>query len=148
MPAVDYFSSVFGGTALFTHSEHNFSHQRNLLKEIWDDPNDSALFSPAIWRFLHSQPKDGGATFRAEVIKAWRQEGRLGQPGSSDESKRVTLLFGPGGTYASTNLRARASMLESLEATIQLMNEDLELFLREIIWFVALDALTACSTFA
>jgi hypothetical protein len=126
------FSSVFGGTALFTHSEQDFRHQRNLLKEIWDNPSESALFSPAIWRFLHSQHTDGADTLRTELIDAWRQEGRLGEPGSADEQKRVTLFFGPGGTYGSTELRARASMLETLEATIQLMNQELEIFLREI----------------
>jgi hypothetical protein len=126
------FSSVFGGTALFTHSEHDFGHPRNLLKEVWDNPSESAVFSPTIWRFLHSQHKDGADTLRTEVIEAWRQEGRLGEPGSADEHRHITLFFGPGGTYGSIELRARASMLETLEATIQLMNEELELFLREI----------------
>jgi hypothetical protein len=126
------FSSVFGGTALFAHSEHDFRHQRNLLKEVWDNPVESALFSPAIWRFLHSRHQDGQDTLRTEVVRAWRQEGRLGEPASADERRRIALFFGSGGTYGSTELRARASMLETLEATIQLMNEELELFLREI----------------
>jgi hypothetical protein len=126
------FSSVFGWTALFTHSEHDLRHRRNLLKEVWENPSESALFSPAIWRFLHSQHTDGVDTLRTELIDAWRQEGRLGEPGSGDEQKRVTLFFGAGGVYGSTELRARASMLETLEATIQLMNQELELFLREI----------------
>lgn len=126
------FATFFGGTALFTHSEHDFRHHRNLLKDIWDDPKESALFSPAIWRFLHGQHKDGADPPRKEVVNAWRQEGRLGEQGSADEKKRVRLFFGPGGTYTSADLRARASMLETLEATIQLMNEELELFLREI----------------
>jgi hypothetical protein len=126
------FTSVFGGTALFMHSEHDFRHQRNLLKDVWEDPKEATVFSPSIWRFLHGRHKDRADTPRKEVVDAWQQEGRLGELGSADEKKRVPLFFGPGGTYTSADLRARASMLETLEAAIQLMNEELELFLREI----------------
>jgi hypothetical protein len=38
-----------------------------------------------------------------------------------------------GGVYTSTDLRARASMLETLEAHVQLLAEELEVFLREMI---------------
>jgi hypothetical protein len=62
-----------------------------------------------------------------------RQQGRLGEPGSAGEQERTALIFGPGGTYTSTDLRARASMLETFEAHIQLLSEELEAFLREII---------------
>jgi hypothetical protein len=70
---------------------------------------------------------------RDEVIQAWRQQGRLGEAGSAGEQDRAALMFGTGGTYTSTDLRARASMLETLEAHIQLLSEELEGFLREIV---------------
>jgi hypothetical protein len=57
----------------------------------------------------------------------------LGEPGSSGEEKRRALVFGKGGMYTSTDLRARASMLETLEAHVQLLSEELEVFLRETI---------------
>ena len=127
------FASVFGGAALFATSKQEFRHERNLLNEVWENPKQSSVFSPAIWRFLQSHHKDGAVTTREEVIRAWRQQGRLGEPGSTGEQERTGLIFGPGGTYASTDLRARASMLETLEAYINLLSEELEVFLREII---------------
>jgi hypothetical protein len=126
------FASIFGGTALFTGSQHKFGHERNVLSEIWNDPPDSSIFSPMIWRYLHHRQKERATTRRDELLDAWRQEGRLGKPNSSDEQKRVALLFGKGGVYTATELRARASMLETLEATIRLINEELELFIREM----------------
>lgn len=108
------FTSIFGGTALFIHSEHDFRHQRNLLKDVWEDPNESTIFSPSVWRFLHTRHKDGADTPSKEVVNAWRQEGRLGELGSADENRRVPLFFGQGGSYTSADLRARASMLETL----------------------------------
>ena len=77
------------------------------LNEVWENPKQSSVFSPAIWRFLQRHHKDGAVTTREEVIRAWQQQGRLGEPGSAGEHERTALIFGPGGTYASTDLRAR-----------------------------------------
>jgi len=126
-------SALFGGTALFAGSKQHFSHERNLLGELWENPKQSSAFSPAIWRFLQGHRTDETRNTREEIIQAWRQQGRLGEPGSAGEQERTALIFGPGGTYTSTDLRARASMLETFEAHIQLLTEELEAFLREII---------------
>jgi hypothetical protein len=114
-------------------SKQEFRHERNLLNEVWQNPKQSSVFSPAIWRFLlQRHNKDQAITTREEIIRAWLQRGRLGESGSPGEQERTALIFGPGGTYASTDLRARASMLETLEAHINLLSEELEAFLREI----------------
>jgi hypothetical protein len=126
-------ASVFGGAALFAASKQQFTHERNLLGELWQDPQQSSAFSPTIWRFLQERRTDGNRTIREEILQAWRQQGRLGEPGSSGEEDRRALVFGKGGMYTSTDLRARASMLETLEAHVQLLSEELEVFLRETI---------------
>jgi len=126
------FASLFGGTALFTTSKQEFRHPRNLLNEVWNSPEQSRMFSPAIRRFLQRPHRNPAITIREEVIRAWRQPGRLGEPGSHDEQERTMLMFGSGGIYSASDLRARASMLETLEAHIQLLGEELELFLREM----------------
>jgi hypothetical protein len=126
-------ASLFGGTALFAGSKQQFSHERNLLGELWKDPKESSAFSPSVWRFLQRSRTTGTPNTREEIIQAWRQQGRLGEPGSPSEDQRTTLIFGHGGTYTSTDLRARASMLETFEAHIGLLSEELEVFLREII---------------
>src|SRR6476646_4381913 len=51
-------SALFGGTALFAGSKQHFSHERNLLGELWKNPNQSSAFSPAIWRFLQGHRTD------------------------------------------------------------------------------------------
>lgn len=126
------FASVFGGTALFVASKQEFRHERNLLNEVWENPKQKSAFSPAIWRYLQRRHKNQLMTLREEIIRAWRQQGRLGEAGSPGEQQRIALIFSSGGTYASTDLRARASMLETLEAHMNLLSEELEVFLREI----------------
>lgn len=68
-----------------------------------------------------------------EIIQGWRQEGRLGEPGSAIEEKRLALLFGEGGVYELQDLHARASMLGLLSSTVDMMHQDLELLIREVL---------------
>ncbi|ULA58693.1 MAG: hypothetical protein LZF60_80085 [Nitrospira sp.] len=124
-------ASWFGVSALFTHSDVDFRHDRNVLQEIWDDPPEPRLFSPTIWRYLH-RAHDGKKVPREQVLDSWHQAGRLGENGSPDEQERRRLFFGTGGRYGAAELHARASMLETLEASIRLLYEQLEVLMREI----------------
>jgi hypothetical protein len=126
-------ASWFGVSALFAHSEVDFRHDRNILKELWEDPQQTDIFSPIVWRYLHRAPDSEAGSPREEILNAWRQKGRLGEEGSDDETKRRSLFFGAGGRYASPELRARASMLETLEASLRLMHEDLEILILEVL---------------
>ena len=125
-------ASWFGVSALFTHSEVEFRHDRNSLQELWEDPPNPHIFSPIVWRYLHRAHQAGTETLRGQVLNAWQQGGRLGENGSEKEKARQELFFGRGGRYAASDLRARASMLETLEASIRLMHEELEVLLRDI----------------
>jgi hypothetical protein len=125
-------ASWFGVSALFTHSEVEFRHERNVLQEIWDDPAEPHLFSPTIWRYLHRVRDEGGKVPREQVLESWHQAGRLGENGSSDEQDRRRLFFGTGGRYGAAELHARASMLETLEASVRVLYEQLEVLMREI----------------
>ena len=127
-------ASIFGGMALFTESHHPFHHERNLLKDLWEDVGETTLFSPTVWRYLHGARLDGQGTPRDEILNAWQQEGRLGRPDTRHEADRKRLFFGGGGLYTASELRARASMYETLEASVRLINERLELFVREVMF--------------
>ena len=122
----------FGVSALYTHSEVDVRHERNILQELWEDPPDPGIFSPIVWRYLHYSSEGTTEPPRTDVINAWRQKGRLGEQGSDDERQRRELFFGPGGRYAGPDLRARASMLETLEASLRLVHEKLEILMREL----------------
>lgn len=126
------FSTLFGGAALINHAQQEFRHERNLLAEVWNDPRDSKVFSPSIWRFLHLQDQERNVTPRDELIHSWQQEGRLGEPGSDEEKQRIPLIFGLSGLYTASDLRARSAMLDTLAATIRLIHDELEEFFHEI----------------
>lgn len=124
-----------GALPLFAESREEYSHPRNLLREVWEGPRMSKLFPASVWRYLSHQSKAEleGSTYRAELIDSWRQEGRLGEPGSASEQKRIPLLFGNGGVYELQDLRARSAMLKLLSSTIEMMHQDLEVLIREVL---------------
>ena len=67
------------------------------------------------------------------MLQTWREEGRLGEPGSIGEKERIALLFGAEGVYDIEQLHIREAMLHHLESSIQLMHQELETLLREVL---------------
>jgi hypothetical protein len=65
-------------------------------------------------------------------MASWRREGRLGTPGSKTAQKRSELFFGPGGSHTTSDLMARAQMLDMLRAMILIMNQHMERLIREV----------------
>jgi hypothetical protein len=126
-------ASWVGLSALFIQSQVDFRHERNILRELWEDPDEPQIFSPILWRYLHQSPNANDESPRAEVLNEWRQKGRLGERDSKEEARRRLLFFSTGGRYSAPDLRARASMLETLEASLRLIHEDLEVLVREMI---------------
>jgi hypothetical protein len=72
-------------------------------------------------------------SLRETLILRWREDGRLGTAGSDTESRQTELFFGPGGVYEIEDLRARAAMLNLLEADINLMTQDLNVLIEEVL---------------
>jgi hypothetical protein len=108
--------------------------ERNLLRDIREQPARSELFPAPVWQYLTRRP--GGEASQPSiadtVVAAWRAAELLGEPGSEAERSRATLLFGPGGTYTVEELEVRDAMLDLLEASIALMSEDLRMLLQEL----------------
>jgi hypothetical protein len=117
-------ATALGTTALFTGGEHDFRHDRNLLKEVWEGPTQSTLIPMPVWQFLNRPLSDDRdpSSLRNTLIARWREDGRIGQPGSKLEQRRIALLFGDGGVYHIDDLRARAAMLDLFEADVNLMS--------------------------
>ena len=126
---------LFGSSANFTKVRQEFSHPRNHLAVVWEGSPRSELIPQRAWRFL-TEPSTRdleGHSLRDVMLKTWREEERLGEPGSVREKERKALLFGSGGVYDSDQLHVREAMLQQLESSIQLMDQELETLLREVL---------------
>ncbi|WP_149537777.1 hypothetical protein [Siccirubricoccus phaeus] len=122
-------------TLLFGKASGRLRTERNLLREIWERPPRSDLFPRTVWRYLTRRPAGdaAGRTPAEAVAEEWRAGERLGPSGSQLEQERIALLFGPGGIYTTEELEMRDAMLDLLEASIALMNEELRILVIEVL---------------
>lgn len=107
----------------------------NVLREVWDGPEQPTLLPAAVWRFLN-RPAEGdasGRTVRQAIVAEWRGGERLGRTGSAEERAHLALLLGSGGWFAVDELLTRDAMLDILRAQVSRMSQDLERLLRELI---------------
>ncbi len=126
---------LFGTSANFTTVRQEFQHPHNHLEAFWEGEKNEAFFSERVWRFL-TEPNVRdleGHSLRDVMLQTWRDEGRMGEPGSTKEQERKRLLLGEGGLYSSDDLYVREAMLSQLESSIQLMHQDLETLMREVL---------------
>lgn len=112
--------------------QHEFHHPSNLLKEVWENPEQAQYFPGPVWRFLR-EPTDEGKSLREQLVANWKELSRIEGQDEEDQRRRFSLLFGTGGTYTIEDLRARGAMLEMLAAAIDLMHDELEVLVREML---------------
>ncbi|HEU4684897.1 MAG TPA: hypothetical protein VFS39_10390 [Nitrospira sp.] len=125
--------TVLAGFGLAQDRTQMLRHSRNILREVWQGRASDAALPEIVWRFLNQplEEEELHRSLRETMVRRWRDDGRLGEPGSDQERLRLALFFGDGGPYHIGDLRARAAMLSLLEADIHLMTQDLNLFLQE-----------------
>jgi hypothetical protein len=125
-------ASVLAGASLYQPGRHEFHHPSNLLKEVWENPQQARYFPRPVWRFLR-EPTDEGNSLREQLVASWADLSRIEGQDEEQQRRRFSLLFGTVGTYTIEDLRARAAMLEMLAAAIDLMHDELEVLVREML---------------
>ena len=109
-----------------SHAEA-FSHPRNLLADVWNENPDSKIWPPGIWYMLTSPAfsNKGETSIAHNTRQRWQHYGPLAQPDSDKGRQFSALLFGPGGTYTADQLAVRANMLNELQSSVRLLNQEL-----------------------
>ncbi|MBO9699516.1 MAG: hypothetical protein J7604_04855 [Sporocytophaga sp.] len=126
-------SASFGLSILLFKTKVKYYHKRNLLGEIWNDPENSKIFPPSIWYLLNEPFFSNAHEFSiVHNIKHRWKELKLEAEGSEVSDNEKQLLFGEGGIYTKGMLRTRSSMLNEVQASTRLMNQDLQAFILEI----------------
>lgn len=103
-----------------------FKPKSTILKEIWNGPETSDNFSPAIWYLLNTKRNDleNEASFRELLVQRWIKNNFLGAPGSEYHEKCINLFFKEGGASTIVNMTHRREMVQELKSLIQLLEHD------------------------
>jgi hypothetical protein len=105
----------------------DFQHSRNLLTDVWEEKPDSNIWPPGIWYMLTNPAfsNQGETNIAHNTRQRWQHYGQLARPESEKGQALTALLFGPGGHYAADQLTVRANMLNEMQSSVRLLNQEI-----------------------
>lgn len=120
--------ATLGLSILLNKRKVEFQHPRNALKQIWEGRKTSTIFPTSVWYYLNyydpNQPEE--RSLRYQIIERWMSFGQISTAKSKKKRNLIAIYFSDGGKYTTEQLYARSSMLDQLEANINLMKQDLK----------------------
>ena len=107
-----------------------FIHERNLLKDIWDEKLQSQNFPPFIW-YMYTERKFTGNREHS-IIQNMKQRWINYQFDNDEDSANKSVNFGTGGFYRSSDLQNRASMLNQMQSATRTINQNINYLLLDL----------------
>lgn len=102
----------------------NYVHDRNVLEDIWFEPEKSSVYSPFIWYIL--KEKHFSNSQKEPLVQTIKARWKKFELDKDMDDKTVQLLFKKGGVYDADKLHTRATMLNQLQSTIRSINQDMQ----------------------
>jgi len=127
-------SASLGLLSLTSSRKTEFMHPRNLLSDIWMEPENSDKYPYSIWYILTHKEFSNKQEFTLchNIKERWEKYEELTNKKSKNTEKQIQLLFGTGGIYSSDQLHVRSQMINQLQALIKLIDQDLQFLLYAI----------------
>lgn len=107
-----------------------FIHERNLLRDIWDQKLQSRNFPPFIW-YMYTEKKFTGNR-QHSIIQNMKQRWIQYQFDSNENDANQSVNFGNGGLYRSSDLHNRASMLNQMQSATRTINQNINYLLLDL----------------
>ena len=128
-------SAGLGASTFLVHEHRWFTHERNLLADIWTGPARSSLYPPVVWYYLTQREfsNSGERPIRENMVRRWARFEHLSHRSDIERARREALLFGRGGLYAVDDLIVRAALLEQTSSAVALMDQEVDRLAREVL---------------
>ena len=107
-----------------------FIHERNLLKDIWEQKLQSQNFPPFIW-YMYTEPKFTGNREHS-IIQNMKQRWIQYQFDNDEDAASKSVNFGTGGFYRASDLQNRASMLNQMQSATRTINQNINYLLLDL----------------
>lgn len=107
-----------------------FIHERNLLKDIWEQKLQSHNFPPFIW-YMYTEKKFTGNREHS-IIQNMKQRWIQYQFDNDEDAANKSVNLGTGGYYRSSDLQNRASMLNQMQSATRTINQNINYLLLDL----------------
>ena len=125
---------VSAGLAVLTIKPHgkkmSYTHERNVLEDIWFAPEKSTVYPPFIWYML--KEKRFSNSKQEPLVQTIKNRWNKFELDQNIDSESVNILFKNGGIYDADKLHTRATMLNQLQSTIRSINQDMQSLMSEL----------------
>lgn len=107
-----------------------FIHQRNLLRDIWNEKLESPNFPPFVW-YMYTEKKfsnkDG-----VPIVKSIKKRWLHFQFDNNLKAANESVIFSDGGYYRSNDLHNRAAMLNQMQSATRTINQNINYLLLDL----------------
>lgn len=107
-----------------------FIHQRNLLRDIWNEKLESPNFPPFVW-YMYTEKKfsnKDGVPIVQSIKKRWLHF----QFDNNLKAANESVIFSDGGYYRSNDLHNRAAMLNQMQSATRTINQNINYLLLDL----------------
>jgi hypothetical protein len=117
-------AGYFAYSALELEVKANYNHERNLLREIMEKPENPKYYYRTVWNFLVDENYPGEVSERETILELWELD-KL-----TNEEREI--FFSDGGPYNSDMMYKRVRMIDTLKTRISYMKLELKLLYEDL----------------
>jgi hypothetical protein len=107
-----------------------FIHQRNLLRDIWNEKLESPNFPPFIW-YMYTEKKFSNKE-KHSIISSMKERWLHYQFDDDKEKANHSVIFSDGGLYRADDLHDRAAMLNQMQSATRTINQNINYLLLDL----------------
>lgn len=107
-----------------------FIHQRNLLRDIWNEKLQSPNFPPFIW-YMYTEKKFSNKE-QHSIISSMKERWLHYQFDDDKNAADHSVIFSDGGYYRANDLHNRAAMLNQMQSATRTINQNINYLLLDL----------------
>ncbi|WP_411811125.1 hypothetical protein ACLB9Y_13680 [Chryseobacterium scophthalmum] len=107
-----------------------FIHQRNLLRDIWNERLESPNFPPFIW-YMYTEKRFSNKE-QHSIISSMKQRWLHYQFDDDQNKADQSVIFKDGGLYRADDLHNRAAMLNQMQSATRTINQIINYLLLDL----------------
>ncbi|WP_313376430.1 hypothetical protein [Chishuiella sp.] len=108
-----------------------FRHERNLLRDVWNEKLETPNFPPFIW-YMFTEKKFANNEHGFSILQNTKQRWlKLNFDNDMDEANS-SIVFSDGGKYTASDLRNRAIMLNQMQSVVRTIFQNINYLLLDL----------------
>lgn len=107
-----------------------FIHQRNLLRDVWNEKLESPNFPPFVW-YMYTEKKFSNKE-KHSIIRSMKERWLHYQFDDNKLKADQSVIFSDGGYYRANDLHNRAAMLNQMQSATRTINQNINYLLLDL----------------